>query len=207
MSGEIWDEVKEELTSTDSAALWAQLGEIAAIIHGVTGDSFGLPQPETPHTRWSDAIIAITTMMHDNLQGLNLSTEGIAPFLATLERGRPLLDTLTTPRLVHGDLWPKNVLIDRSTSPPRIAGLLDAERGFWGDPLDEWVFYYLEIPDAFWTNYSHSPSNDPAIRFRQAACNGQFAIQLLLEADRFAWDAEFFRGQLRDLTQGMNTLI
>lgn len=202
LAGELWDEIKDELTTAESDALWQQLADIALVIHQVPGTSFGLPQPEPPHARWSDAITAVTQMMGDNLQMLGLSTEGIEPFLEVLAQGAPLLDSLTTPRLVHGDLWPKNLLIDRSVSPPRIVGLLDAERGYWGDPLGEWIFYYLDIPAPFWDVYGR-PVADPTTRFRQAACHGQFAIQLLLEADRFQWDAEIFRTQLQNLTQTM----
>jgi aminoglycoside phosphotransferase (APT) family kinase protein len=49
------------------------------------------------------------------------------------------LDEVTTPVLVHFDLWDGNILVDSSSETPRIGGLIDAERAFWGDPLADFV--------------------------------------------------------------------
>ena len=49
------------------------------------------------------------------------------------------LDEVTTPVLVHFDLWDGNILVDSCTGTPRISGLIDAERAFWGDPLADFV--------------------------------------------------------------------
>ena len=54
-------------------------------------------------------------------------------------RHESVLDEVTTPVLVHFDLWDGNILIDLAHGTPRIGGLIDAERAFWGDPLADFV--------------------------------------------------------------------
>ncbi len=44
------------------------------------------------------------------------------------------------PVLVHFDLWPGNILVERpAAGEARIGGLVDGERMFWGDPLADFV--------------------------------------------------------------------
>ncbi|MDH6622302.1 aminoglycoside phosphotransferase (APT) family kinase protein [Streptomyces sp. LBL] len=76
----------------------------------------------------------------------------------TLRSAHPALDEVTVPRLVHFDLWPGNILVDRPAGQrPRIGGLIDGERMFWGDPLADFVSLALlgniERDDAFLAGY------------------------------------------------------
>jgi hypothetical protein len=51
-----------------------------------------------------------------------------------------LLDEVTVPRLVHFDLWDGNILVAADDGArPRIGGIVDAERAFWGDPVADFV--------------------------------------------------------------------
>jgi fructosamine-3-kinase len=50
-----------------------------------------------------------------------------------------LLDEVTTPVLVHFDLWDGNILVDRVDGRATVTGLIDGERAFWGDPVAEFV--------------------------------------------------------------------
>lgn len=206
LPGELWHDCQEELSEADNASLWAELALLAKRIHAEPGPAYGLPEPLPGYARWSAYLIAQSRGMAANLRALALDDAGVDDFLAVLEWGRPFLDEISVPRLVHGDLWPRNVLIDRGASPPRITGLLDLERGYWGDPLSEWIFMFLEIPEAFWEAYGCAP-DDPAARFRRAAYKGQFLLQILLEAERFAWDPAPFRAQLAECTEEMTGLM
>src|SRR5690606_23078310 len=55
-----------------------------------------------------------------------------------LAAASPVLDEVTTPHLVHFDIWPGNVFLDLS-GRPRIQAIIDHERAFWGDPLAEFI--------------------------------------------------------------------
>jgi aminoglycoside phosphotransferase (APT) family kinase protein len=60
---------------------------------------------------------------------------------------------VTTPVLVHFDLWDGKILIDKN----RVGALIDAERAFWGDPVAEFVslalFGDIERDTAFLHGY------------------------------------------------------
>ena len=59
---------------------------------------------------------------------------------AAIARHGALLDQVTTPRLVHFDLWDGNVLVDCDPAGQwRVSGLIDGERAFYGDPIAELV--------------------------------------------------------------------
>jgi aminoglycoside phosphotransferase (APT) family kinase protein len=68
-----------------------------------------------------------------------------------------VLDEVTTPVLVHFDLWDGNILVESSSAGRRIGALIDAERAFWGDPLAEFVslalFADIEQDIAFLRGY------------------------------------------------------
>lgn len=205
MPGELWDAVQNELAEADQIALWQQLAVIARQIHATTGSHFGFPDGQPGFERWSTAVSHITTIMRHDLAAMQLDRPPTQTFADRLEAGSAWLDEVTEPHLLHGDLWPKNVLIDRTQSPPQIVGLLDAERGIWGDPLAEWIFYYYEVPPAFWEVYGR-PSTDTATQFRQLAYRGLYTIQLLLEATRFGWDLAFFWQTLEQVNREMEMI-
>jgi len=49
--------------------------------------------------------------MVDDMQNLQLPCEDAEEFLSLVNEGSELLDEVTQPCLVHGDLWPKNIPI------------------------------------------------------------------------------------------------
>lgn len=51
---------------------------------------------------------------------------------AVLDRHGHVLDAVTSPVVMHNDLWPANIFLDDDL---RIVGVIDTERTVWGDPL------------------------------------------------------------------------
>jgi tRNA A-37 threonylcarbamoyl transferase component Bud32 len=130
------------------------------------GEALGVIHRET----WGDAAIAMEFATGANFHQLRLE-----PYLETAARrvpdlAGPLLDEVarlqgTALALVHGDFSPKNILV----TPDRLV-LLDAEVGWYGDPVFDAAFLlnhlllkallHAEAPDAmmesariFWTAY------------------------------------------------------
>lgn len=206
LAGELWDDNKDELTTGENAHLWQELGVISAKIHAVEGPYFGQPNPMPSFTTWTESVIAITQGMWQDLHNLSLDDAGVADYIALLEQGSAFMNEVATPKLIHGDLWPKNVLIDRSVSPPKITGLLDAERAMWGDPAAEWIYYFLEIPESYWLGNGRFPIT-PGSQFRQHAYHGLYDIQIILEAWRFKFDDKPFRQQLESACHSMAALL
>jgi aminoglycoside phosphotransferase (APT) family kinase protein len=115
--------------------LRAELGGIVAGLHTVTGDGFGYPQDALRPT-WPMAFTAmVDTVLADAVRyGVRLPRPA-AEISHLVHRHEPLLALVTTPVLVHFDLWKGNILLDDG----RVSGIIDAERAFWGDPVAEFV--------------------------------------------------------------------
>jgi aminoglycoside phosphotransferase (APT) family kinase protein len=202
LPGELWDEIRNRLTPAQIDSLWKQLGFIARQIHTVRGKKFGLPSPKKQFRRWSDAVIGIVRDMIKDIHDLEIDASGTGEYLEALEAGRAILDEIHEPRLCHGDLWPKNVLLVQTGDDARITGLLDSERAFWGDPMAEWIFHDGTCGAAFWESHGDRSAGKSA-RFRDDAYTGLYAVQLYLEAWRFKQDDAPYRERLRHATGRM----
>ena len=144
------------------AAFYAQLGDITRQIHDVEGTTFG-PVAGPHHPTWGDALI------NDHLDAAaELAEQGREPdevhrLVEVADADRPLLDAVQ-PRLLHGDLWHVNLLVDPDAPEPTITGLCDSDRASWGDPLADWTIERArQRPgterDAFWTTYGPLPQD------------------------------------------------
>lgn len=206
LPGRLWDEVRHELTGREDEALWQQLGMLVRAIHGVGGRLYGSPAPLAGHPCWSRAVVADIDGLLADIEALGLGDRSVGCFRQGAVSAVPMLDRCGPPRLLHGDLWPKNILVDRIDGIPVITGLLDAERARWGDPAAEWIFGFLDIPRAFWSAYGCDLS-EPALlqeaRLRRHVYNGQGALQLMLEAWRWGLDDTFARRLLAEASDGL----
>ncbi|WP_336724379.1 phosphotransferase family protein [Cellulosimicrobium cellulans] len=145
VDGTLWS--GRELDDTATAVVRRGLGTYMARLHRITGDRFGYPASasDLAAATWPDAFARMVGAVLDDARrwGVTLPEARVRDAVA---RHRDLLARVTVPRLVHADLWPGNVLLGRTDDAadgPRdatdlvIAGVLDAERSLWGDPLFE----------------------------------------------------------------------
>ncbi|AQZ64508.1 unnamed protein product [[Actinomadura] parvosata subsp. kistnae] len=135
LDGVSWNDVKPD----GHAALRRELGGHLARFNAVTGEVFGYPHAGITGATWREAFLAMVAALLGDTERypapLPLPAEQI---MAVFEAAAPVLDEVTTPRLVHFDVWAGNVFLDlRGT--PRIQAIIDHERAFWGDPLAEFV--------------------------------------------------------------------
>ncbi len=140
LDGVAWDKAKKRLTAPERAALRTELGAIVAGLHSVRGDQFGYPQPAAglSGSSWPQAFSAMVNAVLADAErfgvALPVDTEAIK---ALPERHGDALAEVTAPTLVHFDLWDGNIFLD--LDGPRVEGLIDAERAFWGDPHADFV--------------------------------------------------------------------
>lgn len=192
LPGELWETSKDKLSDSETEALWQQFGSIVKKIHRVSGQHFGSPLPENGFETWSGAMISWVTGMIEDMEHWQIPCEDAIQFLHLVERNAYSLDEVTSPSLVHGDLWLKNIIIERNEMGAKITGVLDAERAFFGEPAAEWIFSFFDIPKYFWDQYGSLPA-DPSTKIRQTIYEGRGAVQLCLEAWRFQFDDGFAR--------------
>jgi len=98
---------------------------------------------------------------------VGLDATDVREVIAAAEKHRAVLDEITEPRLLHGDLWTVNVMIDPDAPHPTITGVFDCDRTSWGDQESDWaVFMASRRPgterDAFWETYGPRPSTRAA---------------------------------------------
>jgi aminoglycoside phosphotransferase (APT) family kinase protein len=142
LSGEPLYAAQRSMPPAALAEVHRELGAVAARLAGVTGPRFGYPRRDgrTGSPRWSTSFLA---MVDDVLaDGVALGTALPAPAedIARLAHAHArLLDEVTTPSLVHFDLWDGNVFVRPDGAGWRVEGLIDGERAFYGDPIAELV--------------------------------------------------------------------
>lgn len=137
--GDPWNGSPEPAEQAD---LRRELGGQVARLHRVTGPGFGYPSgafgPLAPD--WRTAFTAMFDALLADARTYGAWLPRPADEVAAVARtAYDALDEVRVPRLVHFDLWPGNILVDRVGGTPRIGGLIDGERMFWGDPLADFV--------------------------------------------------------------------
>ncbi|MFD5233373.1 phosphotransferase family protein [Streptomyces qaidamensis] len=146
LEGTPWDKAADRLSPAAEAALRRELGAITARLHTLAPEDgrFGYPAAESAlfASDWRTAFTTMVDALLDDAERWQ-SPLGVPPaeIRTLVAEGGYALDEVTEPRLVHFDLWPGNIFVDVSNdgAQPRIIGLIDHERAFWGDPAAELV--------------------------------------------------------------------
>ncbi|MFI2436680.1 phosphotransferase family protein [Streptomyces sp. NPDC018693] len=146
LEGTPWDKAADRVSPAVQAALRRELGAITAQLHTLAPEDgrFGYPAAESglSASDWRTAFSAMVHALLDDAERWQ-SPLGVPPaeILTLVAEGGYALDEVTEPRLVHFDLWPGNIFVDvaRDGAQPRVTGLIDHERAFWGDPAAELV--------------------------------------------------------------------
>lgn len=176
LAGERWDEVADTLTESETGGLWEQFGRVTKTIHDTAGAAFGGPHPLPEFPTWSQAVLYRLERALEAMAAERLDLTDMTSVLDAARHNTASLDAIRRPRLLHGDLWLFNILIERGAGGPRITGVLDADRAWWGDPMADWTMFVLEksaspetqpLHERFWDAYGR-PEATPASGFRAA---------------------------------------
>jgi aminoglycoside phosphotransferase (APT) family kinase protein len=174
LAGDRWDMVEDEFTLDEQLRLWEQFGSITKTIHSTAGTAFGGPYPAPEFSTWSQTIIDRLECATEAMIEAQLDVRDIQSVLAIARSRTALLDAIVQPRLLHGDLWLFNILVERRLDGPAIVGILDADRAWWGDPMADWTMFVLakgatpetrQFHARFWQAYGQ-PAPTPEMAFR-----------------------------------------
>ncbi len=156
LEGYNWYYYKKNLSTKENDDLYRELGQWAKKIHSITNlnNHFGFPNPFRYSKNWNEFIFKYThsLALHNQKYKLITIDKKLTPFYVAKQLGH-VFDEIKQPKLIHGDLWPRNILIQKSKKIFHISGILDWERGLWGDPQFEWVFHCLNYDKHFWKGY------------------------------------------------------
>ncbi|GHH04748.1 phosphotransferase family protein [Streptomyces lanatus] len=146
LEGVPWDKAADRLPPATGRELRRQLGAVVARLHTLSPEDgrFGYPAAESALSApdWRTAFTAMVDSLLDDAARWRSPLDATPADIRTLvAEGADALDEITEPRLVHYDLWPGNIFISGpgDRGHPRVTGLIDHERAFWGDPAAELV--------------------------------------------------------------------
>jgi fructosamine-3-kinase len=128
----------------DTASARFATGACVAQLHGVTGEFFGYPGDRPRAGNWPDGYAAmLEALLADAVDwGVPLPVEPDA-LRGLVTRHRGVLAAVTTPVLLHFDLWDGNVLTTVEDGRAQLSGLIDGERYFYGDPMIDFASVWL----------------------------------------------------------------
>jgi aminoglycoside phosphotransferase (APT) family kinase protein len=136
------DKVEKKISKPALTAIQEEKGVFLAGLHQLKGDAFGYPTekglPQT--TSWKSAfehmIANILEDASDYKVKLPYSIERINRII---DQNLPLLDAITEPALLHFDFWNGNIFVNGEPGKYHLEGVIDFERGMWGDPIAEFI--------------------------------------------------------------------
>lgn len=206
IQGRLWSEVISSLTEEENAELWKQLGAFARTLHSCSGEQFGYPAPFKGFSRWSQFIADNVEGMVKDCRRLEVLCDEVETYRCYLPHFFRTLDQVKTARLLHGDLWPRNVIIDGAGADIHLKAVFDGERAFWGDPVSDWVLILYGVPETFWQGYGENllKTSDPACI---AIYKGMYFILNILEAVRFQESDKDSRNRLSEVNKELEKYL
>jgi aminoglycoside phosphotransferase (APT) family kinase protein len=158
--GSPWPDLAPLPGGAERDELRAEVGRQVARLHTITGTGFGYPSLAVGPLRdsWRAAFLDMVNAVLADAGRFAVTLPRPAAGIRDWFTARAaVLDEVTTPVLVHFDLWDGNILVEPGPAGHRVGALIDAERAFWGDPLAEFVslalFADIEQDTAFLHGY------------------------------------------------------
>lgn len=186
---------------------FAQLGDLSRRLHQVTNDRWG-PAGQPESRSWAEELVrSLGDRAHD-LRQLGALHQDVLE-LQGLVGARAGQLSIPRSSLLHGDLWTANVLLDPASPEPRVVGIVDHERAWWGDPLADWALFRADqraVPaekEAFWAAYGGRPSGQA--EWRLLLYRGWHLAALRVEAARNGHQ-ETVEDSVRQLAELLPTL-
>ena len=165
-----------------------QMGAVTRSVHDVRGPRFG-PVFGPGYATWSEAVIASLEEIAADLDSVGLDAADMRKVAAVAAHDRAVLDEVTEPRLLTGDLWTVNALMDPAASEPTITGVLDFDRTWFGDPAADWTIRMATAKAderiAFWESYG-ALDRSPAAVWRARVYEARHLGAIRLERHRLA---------------------
>ncbi len=138
------------LIEEDRINCYFQAGQAMNVMHHIKGDQFGRPFQVKRHngfTTWSEALLFEVRDLLDYAETTKLYTSiNRNEIESVFQANRRLLDEITQPFLVHGDLWSGNILVNRPSDAYKFCGYIDFDQSLFGDPQYDFSGGMLNSP-------------------------------------------------------------
>lgn len=126
-------------------------GKLNRKINHITGDKFGyIGQPDLQGSHWYSVFFHMIELAVQDAKSMSVDLKiSVSELFKYLTLSESYFEEVTTPRLVHWDLWDGNIFV----KDHRITGLIDWERSLWADPFMEVGFRTYGSNDDFKNGY------------------------------------------------------
>ena len=181
LPGALFHNIRRELNAEQQAQVQREMGRLTRAISEISGPSFGYwAQPEPPGVSWRVCFLnMIDNVLRDGeAAGVDLALP-YAEIRQRITAHSAVLDEVTTPRLVHWDLWDGNVFVDPVSA--QITGLIDFERVLWGDPLIEAIFGDLKPDSQAVQGFGADVLSSPTQQTRRRLYNAYLFLIMVIE--------------------------
>ncbi len=149
--------------------LFFQLGKAVREFHSITNQWYGYPRgsntgPEEKN--WFEAFKNMWSRLLRDIERTGIYRKNTVKRLENLlMEKKKAFNNNSPPSLLHMDIWSQNILVDNQGN---LTGLLDWDRGLWGDPEIEFsvLEYCGTSPPPFWRGYKNPPHKDTYYQIR-----------------------------------------
>lgn len=139
LQGDGLHRVENHMNKLSKLAINRQMAKILKAINSYTSESFGYFCSQ--HMAWYAALKEMFEWLYLDADDFSVSLPiDIQSFFAQFKAAEAAFTEIDTGRLVHWDLQPGNVIVNKHNGLWRIDGVFDFERVLWGDPLMEYNF-------------------------------------------------------------------
>ena len=152
LPGKSVNSLKDTLAPDVQLHIYETAGRYTAELNAITGQRFGYyGQPQCQGKDWHEVFRSMLQDAFQDARAESIETAVDAETVFTLlEEDRGLFGQVTTPCLVHWDIWSGNIFVENG----EITGIIDFERCLWADPLMEAGFRsWASEPQAFLRGY------------------------------------------------------
>ncbi|MEV7806811.1 aminoglycoside phosphotransferase family protein [Microbispora sp. NPDC088329] len=203
LDGKPWN--RTTVSPAEESTLRFELGRLLARLHAIPGTgAFGYQYAGLTGRTWREAFLVMIGALLDDAVYYNTPLPAtIVEIVGLVHMNAHVLDQVTTPSLVHFDVWPGNVFLN---GDGRVQALIDHERAFWGDPLADFVtptiFGELREDDPLLAGYRQEAGPltlDHAARVRIALYRVYLYLIMLVEDGPRQYPEEAY-ARTRDIT-------
>ena len=138
LDGENLNLLMPSLTAGQKSGIMFQLGEFNKQINSIVRDKFGcLVQPNNQSDSWKTVFLnLISDILNDGKDAAVSLPVSYTEIEGIVKANAHACDDVTTPALIHWDLWKGNILV----CGEQISGIIDFERALYADYLMEHSF-------------------------------------------------------------------
>ncbi len=172
--------IRSSLPEEVQAAVTRESARYLQQMNSLHGRSFGYLASPDQFPDWTTCFDHMLTDVLEDGQDMGIILPLDYTEILDLARSHfRCLQDVTTPCLVHWDLWDGNIFIDPDTR--QITGIIDFERALWGDPLMEVGFGAFGENPHFRAGYGEDLLAAPGAALRRTLYNLYLYLIMIIE--------------------------